>query len=217
MKATLAPLPRAKSAALKKALRAASGVEEIAFQVDDLRGLDGVVVEVGFGEFRSRAKVCIHSALAIRRDEDQAASGGAFAVAFAAMKRHADRPDVVGEDARKLIAAHLARKPRPPSKRGDAGAGVRRRAAGCFDGRSHFLIKGGGFLGRGQAHGALHKRELGEQRFLARGDDIDQRMADSEDLKSFGHGGAGFRFSWRGSCRFRSVVGSSVRTCTDPQ
>ena len=132
---------------------------------------------------------------------------------LAAMKRHADRPDVVGEDARKLVAAHLARKPRPPSKRGDAGAGVRGRAAGCFDGRPHFLIKGGGFLGRSQAHGALHKRELGEQRFFARGDDIDQRMADSEDLKSFGHGGAGFRFSWRGSCRLSvggGVFGSNL-------
>src|SRR5690606_31052438 len=48
-------------------------VEEIAFEIDDARSLDELLVDVARAQLRADAKEGVHRALAVRRDEDERA------------------------------------------------------------------------------------------------------------------------------------------------
>ena len=73
--------------------------------------------------------------------------------------------------------------------------------------RPHPLVKRRGLLRRGQAHGALVERELMQQRLLARGDDVDERVADAGYLQGLIHEDRAFVAVARGA----GVLGSNLQ------
>ena len=183
------------------------GIEQIAFEIKDLALLDQRAVEIGIGEFGRRAEVGVHRALAVRRHQDKAAAGWRFAPGLAIAENDADGADVVREHPGKLVVAHLAHEANLAAQRGDTGASVGRRAARGLDRRPHPLVKRRGFLGRGQAHGALVERELIQQRLLAGGDDVDERVADAGYLQGLIHEDRAFVAAARGA----GVLGSNLQ------
>ena len=61
---------------LGKGLPGGFSVEQVAFEIDDLRRLDDSRVDVGVGELHRGAEIGAHGALPIRRDIDQAPGRG---------------------------------------------------------------------------------------------------------------------------------------------
>ena len=90
--------------------------------------------------------------------------------------------DVVREHRAELVLRDLADEAGLAAERGDAGHRVGHRSAGDLHGRPHGLIELGDRLGIDQLHGAFAAAVLRQERVVAAGDDIDDRIADADDV-----------------------------------
>ena len=162
------------------------GIEQIAFEIEDLALLDQRAVEIGIGEFRRRAEIGVHGALAVRRHQDEAAAGRRFALASPSLKTTPMERRSCSNTLANWSWPTLPMKPAlPPSEA--MPAQVFAAEPPDVSTAGPILVKRRGFLRRGQAHGALVERELIQQRLLAGGDDVDERVADAGYLQGLVH------------------------------
>jgi hypothetical protein len=90
----------------------------------------------------------------------------------------------VREYAAKLVILDLADEGRAPTEARHPHDGIRRRAAGHFHGRSHGVVDRSGLRLIDQLHRALAHLLLGQEIIFGACNDIDNRVADAEDVES---------------------------------
>src|SRR6185312_2054231 len=105
-------------------------VPKIAFEVGDGGRGDRRFVDVGRLEVLRRAEKGVHGALAVRRHHDVAARGRRTAATGGSIEGDAGGPNIVDENAAKLVVADFADEGRAGAETGDADDGVGGRAAG---------------------------------------------------------------------------------------
>lgn len=163
-------------------------VEQVALEVDDLGGGDGGPCHLAVVELGRAAEERVHGALAVGGDEDQRARRGGAAVGGRGVEGDAGGLDIVAENAAELVARHLADEGRGAAQRGEADHGVGRRAAGHLYCRAHVLVErldGGGV---DEAHVALGGVVGLEEGVVAPADDVDDGVADGDDVGGSGCG-----------------------------
>ncbi len=104
-------------------------VEQIAFEIGHLRGADDLGVDVVGSECHAGAEIGVQGALAVRRDEDQAARGAGAARRRRRLEVHALGGQIVAKDLAQQVVAHLADIRAAAAERGDAGHRVAGRPA----------------------------------------------------------------------------------------
>ena len=149
-------------------------------------------------EQRRHAEVGVHRPLGVGRDDDDAPPGRQVGVGRAGPERDADGAQVVAEHRAELVVADLADVRRPPAERGDAAHRVGRRAAAHLDGAAERLVQVHRPLGLDQRHRPLDEVVLGDEAVVGMGDDVDQRVADADDVElrgraDVGHGARRYR------------------------
>ena len=136
----------------------------------------------------ARAEEGVHRPLAIGSDEDQAARGWRLAFTRGGGEIDPAGADVVAEDLAQLVAGDLADERAACAQRRHPGERVRRRSARDFLGRTHRVVQHLGLVGIDQRHPAAVEPKLFDQRFVARRHDIDDGVADGDDVeRGFGH------------------------------
>jgi len=90
--------------------------------------------------------------------------------------------NIVGENLAQLIGRNLANEAALGSQRSQPRQRVRRRSARNFLGRAHCVVKRTRAIGIDQHHPAPSHPELVDQRLAAGRHDIDNRVADSDDI-----------------------------------
>ena len=168
--------------ALEDRFLGARRVPEIAFEIGDLGGGNHLRLHILRAKLDAGAEIGVHRALAIGRDEDHRAGGGRKGVLRLRCVMHALGANVVGEDAAQLILGHLAEIGRLATEACDACRRVARAAAGSFDGRSHARIEQFGALGVDEVHRCLGYIVVDEKVFFAPRDDINDRIANRQDV-----------------------------------
>ena len=159
------------------------GVPEIAFEIQDRAVGDHRGVDRGGRQELAGAEEGVHGALAVGGDEDQAAAGGRVAGAHGRGELDADAADVVREDLAELVVGDLADEPAFAAERGDAGDRIGSRAAGDLHARAHLGVERVGFLGREhELHRALGDADLFDERVVCGGEDVDDGIADRDDV-----------------------------------
>ena len=135
----------------------------------------------------------VHGALAVGRDQNERARGAGHAVGLLHRRiaeGDARRLDVVGEDAAEIVVRDLADEGRLAAERGDADHRIGGRAAGDFDARAHAGVERRDARLIDQAHAALGAAVLGQIGIVAAADDVDNGIADGDDVDVGGHGQA---------------------------
>jgi hypothetical protein len=99
------------------------------------------------------------------------------------LEMHSLRADVMVEDLAELVIGHLAEIGRPAAETGDAGGGVAGAAARGLDGGPHSGVEQFRALGIDEVHRALDDGIVDEEGLVAAGDDIDNRIADAQDVE----------------------------------
>jgi hypothetical protein len=99
----------------------------------------------------------------------------------------------VGIDLAELVVRHLADEAGAAAEHRDARRGVAGRAAADLAARAHLAVKPRRLLRVDQPHRALVEPLGGEEGVVGGGDDVDDGVADAEDVEaSVGHGGRTF-------------------------
>ena len=89
---------------------------------------------------------------------------------------------VVAEHLAELVVADLADVGGPAAEAGDAAHRVGRRAAAHLDRRPERPVQVDGPVGVDQRHRALDELVLAEERVVGVGDDVDEGVADADDV-----------------------------------
>ena len=169
------------------------GVPQIAFEIEHFGiGDHAFVQRLGRQELRCAQKR-VHRALPVGRHEDQAARGGRLTAAHRGGKGNPGGADIVGKHFAQLIIGDLADKGARRSQRGHPGQCVGRRSARNFARRTHRGIKIMRARFIDQRHPALGQIEPGNIVVMRRGHDIDNRIADRDDIVT----GGGLGHYWR--------------------
>ncbi len=180
-------------------------VPQIAFEIENARAGDELVVERGWRQELAGAEEGVHRALAIGRHEDEAPRGRGLAVARWRVEIDTDGADVVREHIAQLILGHLAHEGALRTQRAHACQRVRCRTARNFPRRAHRFVKPLRAVFVHQRHPALVQIELVDQFFGAGGHYVDDGIADGDHVVAgFGHGYSGRDFGMSGA-----VSGSS--------
>ena len=184
-------------------------VPHVAFEVDDLRRPDEILVDVGRREVGARPEIGVHRALAVRRDVDEAPSGRRPLLRRLGVERDPGRADVGDECVSERVAPDLADIGRRDAERGDADDGVGGRAARDDDRVHARCVELLGPVLLDERHRALHHLLRVEIGVVGVGENVDQRVAQPQNLDRFRHrparGMLGRGLShWR---RARSIAG----------
>ena len=123
------------------------------------------------------------AALCIGGHEDQATRGRRAVRRRRGGEGDARLLDVAAKHRTRRIVPHLADVAGRAAEPGDARHGVGGRAAGDLDRAAHARAERLGALGIDQGHRALGEVFFGEQRVVGLGHDIDDRVADSDDIQ----------------------------------
>src|SRR6266545_4528815 len=173
---------------LEESFLGARGIPEIALEVDNLSGSNGIFVDVVGMQILGGAEIGVHRALAVGRDQHVAARCRWAGRGRGCRKRDASRADVVGKDATELVVLDLADEGRARTEACYAYDGIRRRAAGNLHRRTHGIVEFRGLALIDQLHGALAHIVLGEKRVIRARDHIDNRIADTKNVETYrGH------------------------------
>ena len=163
---------------------AVGAVEAVALEEDPFRPRHlGLVDILRREEFRD-PEIGVHRPLAVRGHQHHAAPGLGRVVARRERRGIARplRPQVMGEDRAELVVLDLAHIGRARPERREPGDGIGRRAARDLARRPHAAVELDRARGVDQLHDALLDAVLVEEALLDRGDDIDDRIADADDL-----------------------------------
>ena len=111
----------------------------------------------------------------------------------------------MGEDLAELIVAHLADESAAATERGEACNGVGGRAARHLQARAHGVVECLDLIGRDQGHGALGQAVAVEKAVLGMTENVDDCIADAENVDvGLRHGGL---FDWEVQGGARSIPG----------
>ena len=161
-------------------------IEQIAFHIDDRRCTHLCVVNVGGGQRSRRPQCGAHGALRIRRDQDQAPPRPRAVRCRRRCEGDADRIQIVPEHLAEIIVAHLADIGAASAERGESGHRIAARPAGTFRRRPHLGIEEIGPIRTDQHHATLVQRVFGKKGVIGLHHDIDERVADTEEVE-IGH------------------------------
>ena len=103
-------------------------------------------------------------------------------VAGAGLEGDAGGADVVPEHLAELVVGDAADEGALAAERGEPGDRVGRRAAGTLHRRAHEAIQTVGLLRIDEAHEALGEVVLRQEAVLAASDDVDDRIADADNV-----------------------------------
>ena len=157
-------------------------VVEVPLHVQHLAGGDGGDVDIGHAHQARGAEKRVHRALRIGRHDDDAAAGRDALGHRARAERHTDREQVVSEHPAQLVVADLADVGRTTAETGHATHRVGCRATAHLDGRPERPVQLDGAVGADQRHRAL-QQVVGAEELVARvGDDVDECVADPDDV-----------------------------------
>ena len=157
-------------------------VPQIALEIGDRGARSLVGLDVFRAELDAGAEIGVHRALAVRRDEDHRARRRRLALERPGVEGDALGMDVVGVDFAERIVRHLAEEGGATAEAGDTRRRVAGAAAGGLDRRAHAAVEQLGAPGVDQVHGALDDAVRLEKRFVALGDDVDNRIADAKHV-----------------------------------
>lgn len=154
---------------------------------------DECFIHLGVVEFGADAEEGIHGALAIGCHQDEGTRGRRAARHRLLPESDAGGANVVAEDAAELVTGDLADETCPSADGGEAHGGICGRPAGDFDGGSHVGVDRLDRLGVHEAHVALGRSVLRKECVVASADDIDNGVADGDDIQAGGaHWGGSF-------------------------
>ena len=159
-------------------------VEQVAFEINHGGLGDERRVHVGLAERDAGAQEGVHGALPIRRHQDEAARGGCSVQQRGGGEMDADGGDVAAEGLAQLVVRNLADIGHPCPQRGGHRAGIGRRAAAAFLARRHGGVERVGCRRVDQGHAALVHVVLGDERLWHGGHDVDDGIADAEDVET---------------------------------
>ena len=125
----------------------------------------------------------VHRALGVGGHEDQATRGRSAVRRRRGREGDARLLDVVAKHRTRRIVPHLADVAGRAAEPGDAHHGVGGRAAGDLHRAAHAPAERLGALGIDQGHRALGEAFFGEQSVVGLGHDIDDRVADPDDIQ----------------------------------
>ncbi len=159
-------------------------VEQVALQERHLGAADQLGVHVAGAEERRGAQVGVHGAVGVGRDHDQAAPGGRAIADRRVGEVDALGLHVVGEHRAELVVEDAAQVGGAAPEAGHPGHRVAGRAARHLDGHAHGRVELLGPLGVDQGHGALHEAVGGDELVGLVGDDVDEGVADPDDVEA---------------------------------
>src|SRR5690606_1673887 len=159
-----------------------------ALEIGDLGGLGLFFLNVIRTELNARAKIGVHRALAIRRHEDHAARRWRKTFKCRSVESHAQRTDVMAKHVAERVISHLAEMGCLAAKTGKTSGRIACAASGGLNRWSHLLVEIGSALRIDEIQRALDDVVLDQKRLFAAGNDIDNGVADAEDVV-FAHEG----------------------------
>ena len=171
-------------------------VEEIAFKVNDFRGLQSVCA---CGHILFRDQCCgteegRHGAPGVRCHIDQAARRGRTVGQWRRVEMNADGADVMGEDFAQLVIRDLADIGSLSAQRSDTGNRVGGRASRRFLARLHLGVERAGPILIDQGHRVLGDPFGGEKCIGCGRENVDNGIANGKHVKTgIGHRGHPFR------------------------
>ena len=157
-------------------------VPQIALEIGDLRTGRLILLDILGSEFDAGAEIGVHRALAVRRHEDHRARRRRLGVQWSRVEGDALGADVVRVDLAEMVVRDLAEEGRASAKACDARCRVARRSAGCLDRRAHAAIEQLGPFAVDQVHRSLDDLVLAQEIVVAPGNDIDDRIADAQNV-----------------------------------
>ena len=140
------------------------------------------LVEVGRTQQAGHPEVGVHRPLGIGRDDDDAPARGNVGGRGSWPERHPDGVEVVAENGAEIVAADLADVGGPTTEAGDPAHRVGRRSAAHLHRRPKGAVQLDGPIGVDQRHRALDEPVVDEEAFAGVGDDVDEGVADPDDL-----------------------------------
>ena len=161
-------------------------VPEVALEVDDTGRGDLRRVDVGGPQLDAGAEVGRHGPLGIFGDEHQATGGRRPLPQRRRPEVDAGGADVVAEHRAELVVLDLAHVGRLGAERGERRHGVGARAPGHLDRRPHAIVELDHARPLDQVHGALDQTEALERALVGLGDDVDDGVAETEDVIGVG-------------------------------
>ena len=164
-------------------------VPQIAFEIGDRRARDDAVVDIAGVEILGGAEEGVHGALAVRRHQHVAAPGGRAVRRRRSIEGDAGSPNIVGEYAAERIVLDPPDEGGPRAEARHADDGVGRRPAGNFHRRPHGIVDAAGARFVDERHRPFAHGMTEEEIILGAGDDIDNRIAEAENIVADGgHG-----------------------------
>ena len=164
-------------------------IPQIAFEIGDLRGGDGVGIDVARMQILRGAEIGVHGALAVGRHQDVAARGRRPVGRGRRIELDAGRADVVREGAAELVVLDLADEGAAPAEARDADDRVGGRAARNLHRRSHRVVDRLRARLVDQRHAALGHALLDQEIVVGAREHIDDGVADAENVVAKrGHG-----------------------------
>ena len=157
-------------------------IEEVALHVQHVAVGDRHLVEVGRTQQAGHPEVGVHRPLGIRRDDDDAPARGNVGGRGSWPERHPDGVEIVAEHGAEIVAADLADVGGPTTEAGDPAHRVGRRSAAHLHRSPEGAVQLDGPIGVDQGHRALDELVVDEEAFAGVGDDVDERIADADDL-----------------------------------
>jgi len=158
------------------------GIPEIAFEIGDAGGRDRLGIDVARVQVLRRAEISVEGALAVGRDQHIAARGRWSLGRRRRLEIDAGGADVMGEGAAELVVLDLADEGCAPAQTRHPDDGVRRRAAGNLDRRSHGVVKRRRPRFVDERHRALAHGLLDQKVVVCARDHVDDGIADAEHI-----------------------------------
>jgi puromycin-sensitive aminopeptidase len=188
-------------------------VPEIPLDVNDPGGRDDRQIDIVRVQLARHTERRVHRALRIGRDADQTASrarlsggtGGRCVV-----ERDTSGADVMPEDLAEFVVGDLADERHRQAERREPGRGVGCGPAGDLDRRRHVRIDRAGPISIGEGHGTLVHPVPDDEIVVGLGEDIDDRIADADDVEGTIGGGS------ERSHRARPYAGAVTETELSP-
>jgi hypothetical protein len=157
-------------------------VPQIALEVDDPGRGDLGFVDVVGTELDAGAEIGRHGSLGVPGDENQAAGGRRPVLERRGLETDAGGADVMPEDLAQLIVLDLADVSGPGAERGERRHGVGAGAPRHLDRRSHALVELDHSRLVDQSHGAFGEIQALQRAVVRLGDDVDDRIAETEHM-----------------------------------
>ena len=165
-------------------------VPQIAFEIGDRACRHRVIVDVEVGEMLAGAKEGVHGALRIGRHQDEAARGRHIAPGERRFVADAGGADVVREHLAELVVGNAADELDAATERGGAGGGIGARPARNLAADAHGGVKRLRLVGVDETHAALGQLMAHDEVVVAVRDDVDDGVADDDDVVAAGHPGS---------------------------